>query len=144
MRGWSALARVVLDTNVILDYLSAKREHHRDAVDLLEELFYNDGEVVIPAGCIKDAYYILCRHYHDEEIVRLRLDGFRQVVQVAELTNAVLDVAFSSNEPDLEDGMVRATAELCGADAIITRDERAYRASTVPSMDARAYLSQLE
>lgn len=144
MRGWSALARVVLDTNVILDYLSAKREHHRDAVDLLEELFYNDGEVVIPAGCIKDAYYILCRHYHDEEIVRLRLDGFRQVVQVAELTNAVLDVAFSSNEPNLEDGMVRATAELCGADAIITRDERAYRASTVPSMDARTYLSRLE
>ena len=144
MRGWGALARVVLDTNVILDYLSAKREHHRDAVDLLEELFYDDGEVVIPAGCIKDAYYILCRHYHDEEIVRLRLDGFRQVVQVAELTNAVLDVAFSSNEPDLEDGMVRATAELCGADAIITRDEGAYRASTVPSMDARTYLSRLE
>lgn len=136
------MAKVVLDTNIVLDYLSSKREHHHDAVDLLETLFCDDDEPIVPAGCIKDAYYILCRHYHDEGLVRMRLDGFRRVVQVAELTNAIFDLAFSSDEPDLEDGIVRATAELHDAVAIITRDARAYRGSTVPSMDARSYCMQ--
>lgn len=92
---------------------------------------------------MKDAYYILCRHFHNEPLVRERLNAFRQLVEVAELTRPVLDAAFLSDEPDLEDGVIRSTAELMGAEAIITRDLSAYDKSTVPSMNARTYLCQL-
>ena len=51
----------------------------------------------------------------------------------------MLDRAFGSDEPDVEDGIVRATAELMGAEAIITRDDAAYKTSRVPSMTAREY-----
>ena len=54
----------------------------------------------------------------------------------------MLDAAFSSDEPDLEDAIVRSTAELLGAKAIITRDATAYARSSVPRMDARTYCSQ--
>ena len=105
------MARVVLDTNIILDYLSATRERHQDAADLLEALLSSDDKTpVILAAGIKDAYYILCRHYHDEALVRARLDDFRALMEVAELTAPVLDAAFASDEPDLEDGIVRATS----------------------------------
>ena len=134
------MARVVLDTNVMIDYLSATRERHADAVELLEILLVREGEPpLVPAGCIKDAYYILCRHYESERIARIRLDDFRRIADVVELTNPILDAAFASDEPDLEDGIVRATAELMGAKAIITRDVGAYANSSVPRMDARAY-----
>ena len=139
------MARVVLDTNIILDYLSATRERHRDAVDLLETLLSSeDKSPVVLAASIKDAYYILCRHYHNEGVVRSRLNDFRSLMEVAELTVPVLDAAFASDEPDLEDGIVRATAELLGAEAIVTRDASAYVGSSVPSMDARAYCAGLE
>ncbi|HIY51329.1 MAG TPA: PIN domain-containing protein [Candidatus Olsenella avicola] len=138
------MARVVLDTNIILDYLSARRERHGDAVRLLEALFSSgDKTPVILAAGIKDAYCILCRHYHDEPLVRSRLDDFRSLMDVADLTGPVLDGAFLSEEPDLEDGIVRATAELLGAEAIVTRDSSAYRGSSVPAMDARAYCESL-
>ena len=137
------MTRVVLDTNVVLDYLSATRPRHLDAVDLLECLLsLGDVRAVVPAGSIKDAYYILCRHYRSEKIVRSRIDDFRRLVEIAELTVPVLDAAFSSDEPDLEDAVVRSTAELLGAKAIITRDATAYARSSVPSMDARTYCSQ--
>ena len=139
------MARVVLDTNIILDYLSATRERHRDAVDLLEVLLSSeDKSPVVLAASIKDAYYILCRHYRDEGVIRSRLNDFRSLMEVAELTVPVLDAAFASDEPDLEDGIVRATAELLGAEAIVTRDASAYAGSSVPSMDARAYCAGLE
>ena len=38
---------------------------------------------------------------------------------------------------------VRATAELLGVEAIITRDASAYRDSSVPAMDARTYREYL-
>lgn len=137
------MTRVVLDTNIVLDYLSATRPSHLDAVNLLECILSSeDVAAVIPAGSIKDAYYILCRHYRDEKIVRSRLDEFRRLVEVAELTIPVLDAAFSSDEPDLEDAIVRATAELLGAKAIVTRDASAYVRSSVPSMDAQTFCAQ--
>lgn len=140
------MADVILDTNIILDYLSATREQHVEAVNVLEQLLESDVyEPVILAAGIKDAYYILCRHFGGkrEELVRERLDAFRQVVSVAELTYDVIDRAFASNEPDLEDGIVRATAELRGAAAIVTRDRGAYEPSSVPSMTAKEFLQRM-
>lgn len=137
------MTRVVLDTNIVLDYLSATRPSHLNAVNLLECILSSEDVVaVIPAGSIKDVYYILCRHYRDEKIVRSRLDEFRRLVEVAELTIPVLDAAFSSDEPDLEDAIVRATAELLGAKAIVTRDASAYARSSVPSMDTQTFCAQ--
>ena len=71
-----------------------------------------------------------------------RLEAFRQIVAAVELTDEVLDRAFSSDEPDLEDGIVRATAELRHAVAIVTRDGKAYAASAIPSMTAREFLQR--
>ena len=53
---------------------------------------------------------ILCRHYHDESLVRSRFDDFRSLMGVVDLTGPLLDGAFSSEGPDLDDGIVRATA----------------------------------
>jgi predicted nucleic acid-binding protein len=138
------LAKVILGTNIILDYLSAGRPCHAEAVRLLEGII-DAGDVtpVVPAGCLKDAYYIMCRHYHNEPLVRERMDAFRKVVEVQALTDEVLDAAFASDEPDLEDAMVRATAVLLGAEAIITRDKSSYRGSGVPAMDAVTYCQSL-
>ena len=140
------MADVILDTNVILDYLSATREKHPEAVQVLEQLLESEAhEPVILSASIKDAYYILCRHFgaRREPLVRERLDAFRRVVDVAELSHDVLDRAFASDEPDLEDGIVRATAELRGAVAIITRDCGAYGGSSVPSMTAGEFLQKM-
>ena len=134
------MADIVLDTNIILDYLCPTRPCHADAVDALEEMLSSaDKEPVVLAASLKDVYYILCRQYHTEHLVRQRLDGFRTVVRVEPLTNRVLDAAFTSDEPDLEDGIVRATAELLGAEVILTRDAAAYASSFVPSMTTREF-----
>ena len=61
----------------------------------------------------------------------------------SDLTGPVLDGAFLLEGPDLEDGIVRAAAEPLGAEAIVARDSSAFRESSVPAMDARAYCEGL-
>lgn len=140
----SALDRVVVDTNIILDYLSASRPNHFEAVDFFSAVLdEGDIEAVVLAGSLKDVYYIMCRAYKNPALVRRRLDDFREVVSVYDLTGEVLDAAFACDEPDLEDAIVRASAELMGARAIITRDASAFGSSSVPSMNAREFVFSL-
>lgn len=137
------MAKVILDTNIVLDYLSATRPKHGDAVLLLEGLLASEYyEPCLPVSSVKDAYYILCQHYRNEPIVRERLDAFCEIVDLVDTTASALDCAFASDEPDLEDGIVRAIAELEGAAAIVTRDEAAFAGSSVPALDARAFLTR--
>ncbi len=134
----------MVDTNIILDYLSASRPCHFEAVDLFcEALETGDFEAYVLAGSLKDVYYIMCRAYKNPALVKQRLNDFRRFVHVFDLSGEVLDAAFESDEPDLEDAIVRASAELMGARAIITRDVKAFRGSTVPSMDARSFTMSL-
>lgn len=135
---------MVVDTNVVLDYLSASRPCHFEAVDLFcEALETGDFEAYVLAGSLKDVYYIMCRAYKNPTLVKQRLNNFRKFVRVYDLTSEVLDAAFASDEPDLEDAIVRASAELMSARAIITRDAKAFKSSTVPSMDARTFTMSL-
>lgn len=133
----------MLDTNIILDYLCANRPEHRSAVDALEAIYEEPGCMpVVLLATLKDAYYIMNRVYHNEPIVRQRLQGFAEIVEFAELTTPVVRAAFVSDESDFEDAIVRVTAEHMGARAILTRDADAYKHSHVPCMDARAYVRQ--
>lgn len=137
------MARILLDTNVILDYLCATRPCHAQAVELLYSVLESPGGVlVVSVSSLKDAYYIMCRYYHDESIVHERLHDFLDIVEVEELTRPIVEAAFASDEPDLENGLIRATAELSGVDVIITRDVAAFANSPIPVMDAATYLAR--
>lgn len=137
------MAKVMLDTNIVLDYVGVGRPRHADAVALMETSFLGDDlELCFSSASLKDVYYILCRKGAREDIVRERLCSLTDVLTLIDLTREVIDHAFESNEPDFEDGIVRAMAELNGVDAIITRDVTAYQNAAVPAMDARRYLAE--
>lgn len=133
----------MLDTNIVLDYVGVGRPCHADAVALMETAFLGDDlELCFSSASLKDVYYILCRKGAREDIVRERLCSLVDVLTLLDLTHGVIDRAFASDRPDFEDAIVRAMAELCGADAIITRDAAAYQSAAIPAMDARRYLAE--
>ncbi len=61
-------------------------------------------------------------------------------VILAPVSAETLDAALRSNEPDFEDGIVRAVAEIEGMDFILTRDAKAFAGSRVRSMTCSQYL----
>ena len=48
--------------------------------------------------------------------------------------------AIVSDEPDFEDGIVRACAESVGADFIVSRDARAFRTARIRRLSAQEYV----
>lgn len=138
------MTEVLLDTNIILDYLNTERPEHIAASTLLEGIFEsNDYKPVMSASTLKDAYYVLCRKYKPENLVRQRLQWLTESIEVQPLTLDIVEAAFTSDEPDFEDAIIRATAEKIQAKAIIARDKSAFKSSHIPSMDARAFCYEM-
>lgn len=131
--------RILLDTNILLDSVIPNRPQHDEALALLKWCNGSGDYGFAAATSFNDAYYILCRAY-SEAIAREALENLLGLVAVAPVSAEECDRSLWSNEPDFEDGLVRACAELNGADFIITRDEEAFVGSKVKSVTAKEFL----
>ena len=68
--------------------------------------------------------------WHEREIME----------RIAPLGPEECDRSLRSDEPDFEDGLIRACAELNGVDFILTRDTGAFRTSPVKALTCAEYL----
>ena len=137
--------RVLLDTNVLLDYLDARRAEHATARELLHALLASGAAPVAPASSYKDVYYVLRRSLGSEPAARELVRGLVECVPVTavDLRGSDLAPAIVSDEPDFEDALVRQLAERERLAAIVTRDASAFASSHVPVFAPRVLLDLL-
>lgn len=132
--------RLLLDTNILIDCVIPNRPQHEEAVRLLEWCNGSGDFGMAAATSFNDSYFVLCKAY-SEPVAREAIGHLLDLVAVAPVSGEECDSAWRSNEPDFEDGLVRACAELNDADFIITRDETAFAGSKVRSITAADFFS---
>ena len=103
--------RFFADTNFLLDLAIVGRPGARAAADLFSLI--ETGEVVgiASASSLKDFYYIARRDIAEaqrREWIRLFTDAFI----LTALDRETCIIALDSDEPDFEDGIIRAMAEM--------------------------------
>ena len=130
------MRRLMFDTNILIDYLISSRPQHIEAVNILRLVITHDDTALLLASSLKDAYYICHRHYCDEQAARSSIIHASQVFELAALDGRTIDAALISNEPDFEDGLVRAAAETAGCAYIISRDKAAFANSNCKCLSA--------
>lgn len=130
----------LLDINVLLDIAIA----HRPGADAAQALFDSvaDGGVMafVFPGSLKDFYFITRRDLH-EDTRRAWVALFLDTFLLASFDRKTCEAALGSDEPDFEDGLIRAAAEHEGCTHIITRDLRAFAHSSVASMTPEEYVA---
>lgn len=129
---------LLLDTNVLLDALAPQRPRQEDSLALLHNGSQGLVRLLVPMTQLKDSYYLLNRYYHDEPHARKALTGLinRGCVEVVDVLANDATIAFTSNEPYFEDGLVRAVAERLDVDAIVSHDVRAFQNSPIGRVSA--------
>ena len=94
---------------------------------------------IVSPSSLNDAYYVLRKQYGEpwaRKAIKLLLD----LLVVLPFGPEECIISADSNEPDFEDGMIRAAAELNDVDFILTRDVKAFNHSTVRSITCETYL----
>ena len=131
---------ILLDTSIILDMALPGRPEHEAAVLLANEVADNvQLSAYVAATSLKDAYYVLSRGGNEapaRQYIRQAIDFF----ELAAVDADICRLASASDEPDFEDGIIRACAERVGVDYIISRDAGAYARSAIRRLSAREYV----
>ncbi|MBW4549636.1 MAG: PIN domain-containing protein [Aphanocapsa sp. GSE-SYN-MK-11-07L] len=123
--------RVLIDTNVVLDFLQEREPFVENAARLFERIDVGEIEGFIAATTITNIYYIIRR-------VAGRVAAQDAITQVLSDLNIcavdlkVLEQALALNFEDFEDAVQYACAVVHGVDAIVTRDASGFINAEIP------------
>lgn len=131
--------KLFLDTNILLDAAIGGRPGWSAAILLIEELVHEDVVGYIAASSLKDVYYVLTEYVGETE-AREFIASLEDLLEIVSVDDAICRIAIASDEPDYEDGVIRACAESDPVDFIISKDKDAFARSSIKRLSAQDYL----
>jgi len=136
------MANVLLDTNVLLDFFSRTRPEHDRATALMQHLRLCEVGTAVAATSVKDIYYILGRT-DGKGAAQAAVESVLGTMAILPVDADCCQRAAHSTEPDFEDGIIRAAAEIAQVDYLISRDSTAFVGSRVPRLTPAEALREL-
>lgn len=136
--------KILIDTNIILDYLLEREPFLEDAEMLFQAI--DSGQIIgyVTATTLTDIFYIARKQTQSIELARQAISDTLTIMVICPVNRAILEAAFASGLVDFEDAVQIYCAVDQGLDAIITRDRKGFSNSAIPVLSVRQLLEQLE
>jgi predicted nucleic acid-binding protein len=136
--------RVLIDTNIVLDYLLEREPFLQDAEALFDAI--DAGQLVgyVTATTLTDIFYIARKQTKSLELARQAVSTTLAVMVICSVNRAILESALASGLTDFEDAVQIYCAVSQGLDAIVTRDTRGFSSSAIPVLSVYQLLEQLK
>lgn len=131
--------RLFLDTNIVLDLLTERNPFYRSVATLATIAENNQVILVVSSLSFATANYFITK-FENSEIARKKLQKFRILCEVCDLTASVIDKGLLSDFSDFEDSLQYFCAQNSNCDLIITRNLKHYIKSDIPVFTAEEYL----
>ena len=135
--------RVLLDTNVLIDYLARREPFFETACRLRIAAYFEDVELWVCPQSFSDAEYVLRRTIPTDQLRSMVL-GCLEFLHIATPSATDLHDALASSWPDLEDFLIARGAKRVKASYLLTRDEKRFTESNVPALSPAEFLDMLK
>jgi predicted nucleic acid-binding protein len=123
--------RVLIDTNVVLDFLQEREPFVENAARLFEQIDAGEIEGVITATTITNIYYIV-RKSAGNQVAQDAITQILTDLTIGAVNRDVLERAIALQFNDFEDAVQYACGIVYGVDAIVTRDQSGFTNATIP------------
>ena len=135
--------KVLVDTNVLLDFLLEREPFKKDAEELFAAI--DSGQIIgyITATTLTDIFYIARKHTRSLELAREAVSSTLETMTICPINRNVLEAAFTSGLTDFEDAVQIYGAIAQNLDAIVTRDAKGFVSSTIPVYSVQELLKRL-
>ena len=134
--------RVLIDTNIFIDYVLERHPFHADAKAIILHLSDLDFTGYVSAITPVNVYYY-GRKMKDLEHARKEVRRLIRLVEIARTDKEVLQDAFELEFKDYEDAVQCASAIAEGLDAIVTRNIKDFKKSPIPVYSPAEFLKVL-
>lgn len=135
---------VLLDTNIVLDFLLAREPFVDDAEQIIALSEKKQIQAYVTANSITDLFYIMRKH-SDQEKCRLAISNLLYVVvDIVSITRNDILKAIALNFEDFEDALQTQCAKKIKAEYIITRNEKDFQDKSVKVVSPQEFLKKIE
>jgi predicted nucleic acid-binding protein len=136
------MVRVLIDTDVILDFLLERPEFINDAERIWQAQVDEEFEGYISAITPINVFYI-ARKLKGANIAREAVTRLLEVWNICPLNDQILSEALSLQIKDFEDATQHAGANAVGVDFIVTRNLEDYVQSTIVVLSPAQFIEKL-
>lgn len=123
--------RVLFDTNIILDLLLDRKPHAKLAAALVAEVEHGTLSGYLCATTLTTIFY-LARKIIGTDQARIHVQNLLHLFEVAPVNRTVLEGALVADFTDFEDAVLHEAAKHIGAQCIVTRNNKDFKAATLP------------
>ena len=134
--------RVLLDTNIILDYLGTNQGFTEDAERVFDLASKRKDIRLVSSSAITDIVYVLRRAVKDRALVRRKYESFRKRISILPVTERDIDRAFARDWRDFEDAVQYTVAESNQVDCIITRNGKDFEEDQIPCYSPQEFVKR--
>lgn len=134
--------RVLLDTNIVLDFILVRQPFFTEADQIFIELQNNKFKAFISAITPINAFYTT-RKEKGKEIAFEAIEELLKLVQIARCDKNVFQNALSLGFDDYEDAVQHECALAENLDAIVTRNTKDYKNASMTIYSPNDFLKQL-
>jgi predicted nucleic acid-binding protein len=135
---------VLIDTNVILDYLLKRWPHEKEASRILlmsEKALIN---AYVSASAATDIFYIVKKDFQDKAKTYAVMHMLFSMVKIAAVDDVVIRDSLILEWDDFEDCVQYVAAKDFQADYIITRDTDGFRNSTIQAVSPDDFVAMID
>ena len=132
--------KLFLDTNVVIDVIAAREPFVANSQTLLSICETGEATGIVSTLTFCTISYVL-RKLLPPDIMRMKLHGFRNILEPIDLSTTLLDRAIASSITDFEDAVQYYSAVYCGADYIITRNVKHFPQTGIPVLTPTDFLA---
>lgn len=135
------MKRIFLDSDIILDALLKRPGFSLHAMNIIAVANEYNFKILTSSIAFVNVHYFLDKFDKTNKFKLLK--GFRSIVSIIEVGEAIVDLALKSGINDFEDAVQYYTAISANADVIITRNIKDYEQSVLPILTAEQFLRTL-
>ncbi|HXG83306.1 MAG TPA: PIN domain-containing protein [Pyrinomonadaceae bacterium] len=135
--------RVLLDTNVVIDFVLARQPFFAEADEIFVSLQNNEFEAFVSSITPINVFYTT-RKEKDKPTAFAAIEELLKVVEITGSDKHIFQNALALNFNDYEDAVQSACAAAENLDAIVTRNIKDYKNAALPVYSPADFLKFLQ
>jgi len=136
--------RLLIDTNVILDYLLSRGGFSEQAKAIFDLVKYGEHFEVLSSSAVTDIFYHLNKELRDSFQAQDQIRELMEIVAVLTVSERDIRTALDMRWKDFEDAVQYAVALSNHVDAIISRNVKDFEGDEITVMTPGEFLSVIQ
>ena len=134
--------KILLDTNIIIDFLTAREPFSKDAKKVVALVETREVKGYISASSVTTIHY-LCSKVFDEKKADEIVKELLEIFDITFIDKSTFLEAVLSKGSDFEDSVISQSAKQNDIDIIISRDKTGFKNSPVLTMEPEKFLASM-